>query len=72
MSIQEIKEAVGAMPPKERAAFFDWVDSVRETPEPAPVPYERIAHLAGIHKGGPRDLSTNKRYLEGLGESSLR
>ncbi len=37
-----------------------------------PVPYERIAHLAGVLKGGPHDLASNKRYLEGLGERSMR
>ncbi len=35
------------------------------------VPYDRIKHLAGSVKGGPPDLATNKKYLEGLGESSM-
>ncbi len=35
------------------------------------VPFERIKHLAGIIEGGPSDASTNKKYLEGLGESSM-
>ncbi len=35
------------------------------------VPYDRIKHLAGSVKGGPSDLATNKKYLEGLGESSM-
>ncbi len=31
--------------------------------------YERTRHLAGALKGNaPRDLSSNKKYLEGLGE----
>ena len=39
--------------------------------ETAHVPFERIKHLMGILEGGPSDASTNKKYLEGLGESSM-
>ena len=35
------------------------------------VPFERVKPLAGIIEGGPSDASTNKKYLEGLGESSM-
>ncbi len=35
------------------------------------VPFERVKHLAGIIEGGPSDASTHKKYLEGLGESSM-
>ena len=35
------------------------------------VPFERIAHLAGIVKGGPPDLASNKDYLKGLGDRSM-
>ena len=35
------------------------------------VPFERVKHLAGIFEGGPSDASTNKKYLEGFGESSM-
>ncbi len=32
--------------------------------------YERTKHLAGALKGNPpRDLSTNKKYMEGFGAS---
>lgn len=41
-----------------------------EGDEPS-VSYDRIKHLAGSVKGGPPDLATNKKYLEGLGESSM-
>ena len=34
--------------------------------------YDVSKHLAGSIKGGPLDLATNKKYLEGLGESSMR
>ncbi len=34
--------------------------------------YEVSKHLAGSIKGGPSDLATNKKYLEGLGASSMR
>ncbi len=30
--------------------------------------FERIRHLVGCGKGGPRDLSTNKEYLKDLGK----
>ncbi len=45
----------------------------RDTPseEPRRVSFEDIKHLMGILKGGPSDASTNKKYLEGLGESSM-
>ena len=39
--------------------------------ETGPVPFERVKHLAGIIEGGPSDASTNKKYLEGFGESSM-
>ena len=34
--------------------------------------YEVSKHLAGSIKDGPSDLATNRKYLEGLGESSMR
>lgn len=45
----------------------------QETPsgEPRRVTFEDIKHLAGVIEGGPADASTNKKYLEGLGESSM-
>ncbi|HEY4328493.1 MAG TPA: CopG family transcriptional regulator [Phycisphaerae bacterium] len=30
---------------------------------------QRVGHLAGTLKGLPRDLSTNKKYMEGFGAS---
>jgi len=30
---------------------------------------ERVGHLAGSVKGLPKDLSTNKKYMEGFGAS---
>ena len=30
---------------------------------------ERASHLAGIVKGGPPDLSTNKKHMEGFGKT---
>ncbi len=35
------------------------------------VPFERIEHLLGVFEG-PGDLSTNPKYMDGFGESSLR
>jgi hypothetical protein len=34
-----------------------------------PTVYELTKHLAGSVKGLPRDLSTNKKYMEGFGAS---
>ena len=84
MSIQDIEAAVSKLPPDQLQAFFSWVDRFRseKTPpslsgdggtiiEQETVPYERIAHLAGIIDAGPSDLASNKKYLDGLGESSM-
>ena len=35
--------------------------------QPAPSAYELVKHLIGKNKGGPGDLSTNPKYLEGFG-----
>ena len=35
------------------------------------VPYDRIKHLLGVFEG-PGDLSTNPKYRDGFGESSLQ
>ena len=43
-----------------------------EADEPFVSAYKVSQHLAGSIKGGPSDLATNKKYLEGLGESSMR
>ena len=40
----------------------------QEERDPEASLFERIQHLVGCAKGAPRDLSTNKRYLEGLGK----
>lgn len=46
--------------------------SEKATPDLPHVPFERIEHLAGILKGGPADLSTNPKYMEGFGERSMQ
>ena len=43
-----------------------------EGDEPFVSAYDVSKHLAGSIKGGPSDLATNKKYLEGLGENSMR
>lgn len=35
---------------------------------PTPTVGELVGHLAGCLDGGPTDLSTNKKYMEGFGE----
>ena len=73
MGIQKIKEAIACLPPNERAELAAWLEA-QQAPasKHKPVPYEGIAHLSGILKGGQPDLARNKRYLEKLGESSMR
>lgn len=58
----------------ERLAQEQSAQSVQKSrsPEFERVPFERIKHLAGSVKGGPRDLASNKRYLDDLGQSSMR
>ena len=85
MSLQEIETAVAKLSPNKLRAFSAWFAEflaagdgesaqTREKPpvEPGSVPFRRIADLAGSVKGGPPDLASNKKYLEGLGESSMR
>lgn len=35
--------------------------------KPAPSAYDLVKHLIGKYKGGPGDLSTNPKYMEGFG-----
>jgi hypothetical protein len=35
--------------------------------KPAPRAIDLVRHIAGTVKGGPRDLSSNPKYLEDLG-----
>lgn len=80
MSIQEIERAIATVPLEEARRLRRLLDRrlaqegarPEEAAEYEPVPYERIAHLSGVFKGGPTDLASNKRYLEGLGERSMR
>lgn len=84
MSIQEIEHAIAQLPRAQRAelvarlnrqdaggdgAFAESAASSHR--EVVSVPYERIAHLAGIIKGGPNDLASNKTYLSDLGHGSI-
>lgn len=40
------------------------------TPEPvaAKTGYDVVKHLVGCYRGGPKDLSTNPKHLDGLGQ----
>ena len=78
MSIQEMKQAARAMPPDERAEFMAWLDhqyreqETGETEQPEkPVTFDDIKHLLGKGKG-PGDLSTNPKYMDDFGQSSMR
>lgn len=74
MSIHEVKRAIAELPPEEQdelAAWFEQRREVEEGPEFEPVPYERIAHLAGsLH--GPGDLLSNPAHMEEYGKGARR
>lgn len=81
MRVSELEKAVTELTPQELASFAAWFSSYypqaqgdgAEADEATFVSaYEASKHLAGCLKGGPSDLATNKKYLEGLGESSMR
>ena len=40
---------------------------VMPEPEPAKTGYDVIKHLVGCYQGGPADLSTNPKHMEGFG-----
>ena len=85
MSIQELEAAARALPLDQARhlqrvlderlgedAGGDGAPLPKKTPkEYEPVPYERIAHLAGIVSSGRGDLASNKEYLRDLGKNSL-
>jgi len=82
---EQLKHQLDALPPKVREAEAERIlDELKkrlqkhqieaadsEAPE-KPVTFDHIKHLAGIAKKGPRDLATNPKYLDDLGESSMR
>ena len=71
--LEEAIQKAQALPPSEQDRVAQrWLEELEQLDPDVSTPYERIAHLAGVLKDGPTDLSTNKRYLEGLGESSMR
>lgn len=73
MSVQDIEQAISALDRVMLRHIYRFVGArlQSEEAEDQPVPYERIAHLAGVFDDAPTDLSSNKRYLEGLGQSSV-
>jgi len=38
-----------------------------EAPKPKPSAHDLLKDLCGIYKGGPSDLSTNKKYFDDFG-----
>ena len=77
MSIQEILAVIDQLPPEQRQEVRDALNrqqkssaEARELAEFEPVPFERIKHLAGSYEG-PGDLSTNPKYMQDFGKSSL-
>ncbi|MGI9176037.1 MAG: hypothetical protein ACR2GR_12040 [Rhodothermales bacterium] len=76
MSVQELEKAVAKLPPDELADFGAWFDAYREretneAEERKPVTFEDIKHLLGRGQG-PGDLSTNPKYMDDFGQSSMR
>lgn len=83
MSLQELETAVAQLSPEQLQEFSAWFeaylaevcgdDSKKKDLSAAreSVSFDQIKHLLGVIEG-PGDLSTNPKYMEGFGESSLR
>ena len=69
-ALREIKKIIARIEADEQAQHE--AGEAAPSKESDSVSFEDIKHLMGILEGGPSDASTNKKYLEGLGESSLR
>ena len=71
MSVEEILTAITELPEGERRKVYVELEAKRRSDPAAQLSaHDRAKHLIGSIEG-PSDLSTNKAYLEGLGESSL-
>ena len=70
MSVEEILTAITELPEGERRKVYKLEAKRRSDPAAQLSAHDRAKHLIGSIEG-PSDLSTNKAYLEGLGESSL-
>ena len=71
MSATEILDAISELPEDERRKVYVGLEARRRDDPAAQLSaHDRAKHLIGSIEG-PSDLSTNKAYMEGFGESSL-
>jgi hypothetical protein len=75
---QKILEGVRTLPETKQQEVLDFIESLKTrtpepestTQEPEPISALTVAgDLVGCLEGGPADLSTNKKYLEGFGRT---
>jgi hypothetical protein len=79
MSIaQAVNEILETLPLEKQQEVLDFVEFLQarlslsqsqQVEEPIISALEAAGDLVGCVKGGPPDLSTNKRYMEGFGEA---
>ena len=79
MSISQVViEKLATLPPDKQQEVLDFVEFLQArllpsqqplADEPTVSALEAAGDLVGCIKGGPPDLSTNKHYMEGFGES---
>ncbi|GAB5534327.1 MAG: hypothetical protein Rubg2KO_05760 [Rubricoccaceae bacterium] len=79
MSIQEIADAIRALPPGEQSKLFAQLDVIRAAQQDRPAVTGRAVptvgdlagHLFGSIESGIPDLGSNPEHLKGLGEGSM-
>ena len=76
MSVDDIVATIAELPADERRRVYAEIDALRARPSEdrptdsrIPSAHDRARHLAGTMPG-PADLSTDKAYLRGFGESA--
>lgn len=73
--IEELQQEIKELPEEMQELLIDFVQILKKRHQEVPVQSEEstsfledAAEFAGCLEGGPGDLATNKRYLEGLGK----
>lgn len=73
--IEELQQEIKELPEEMQELLIDFVQILKKRYQEVPVQSEEstsfledAAEFAGCLEGGPGDLATNKRYLEGLGK----
>jgi len=73
--IEELQQEIKELPEEMQELLIDFVQILKKRYREVPVQSEEstsfledAAEFAGCLEGGPGDLATNKKYLEGLGK----